>query len=438
MSKGAEGKNRDRAYLEWVKVRDNPPAPRAPLSESTLHGELSLGLQGEAAFLGRKRGKKLGAEKPMVGGQYVCRHWRRRFGWLNYRVGDRRAQTPAGCNRWECADCGPRKRAKLECELRTGMAHEGWGRRYRPALLTLTWRYKRKQFSPESRLAFATEQARERWHFGIAEWQSYITKQLHMLTERWAREWGERMVYFGTQEMTKQACPHLHLMVKPPIEDCLVGSAETVRVQRWLTEAWREITGDSHRADFKAFDPTRHSVGSGFGYIGKYITKEIEFERPDGFRYRRFRQSQRFPRAMVRAALAFKRTDAGGEVVDFDRWEHRRRTGRFYRARAKDRAQIDFHTAFGMGQSTPGWMAPPRIVRRRERREMEDAGWQSRITPAIFGEYFEAREWGKNCLLDAQWIGNDFGRGVVSPPPRIGNDTELAAQLRDGRIVRVV
>ena len=69
---------------------------------------------------------------------------------------------------------------------------------------------------------------------------------------------------------------------------------------------------------------------------------------------------------------------------------------------------------------------------------MEDAGWQSRITPAIFGEYFEAREWGKNCLLDAQWLGSDFGRGTMKPPPRIGNATELAAQLRSGRIVRVL
>ena len=171
------------------------------------------------------------------------------------------------------------------------MTYSGWGKAFRPALLTLTWRYKRKEFSPRSSMAFATEKARERWGYGLAECQDYITKQLHMLTERWARKWGERMVYFGTQEMTKQNCPHVHLLVKPPIAECTLGSRPERVVQKWLTETWLSITGDSPRADFKAADPLRHSLGSGFGYIGKYITKENEFEKPEGFRYRRFTQS---------------------------------------------------------------------------------------------------------------------------------------------------
>ena len=435
MSKGAAGKERDRAYMEW-RAGHGKAQVKARESVNDLHGELTLGLQGDDHFLGKKVGKE--GETPMLAGKFVCRHWRKRFGWLNYRVGDRRAQVPAGCNRWECSDCGPRKRARLESELRTGMKHEGWGREFRPALMTLTWRWKRKAFSPQSRLAFATPQARERFGFGIVEWQGYITKQLHMLAERWFRKWGERMVYFGTQEMTKQNCPHLHLMVKPPVAGCLLGSRKAAEVQKWLSQEWLAVTGDSHKADFKAFDPERHSFGSAIGYVGKYILKEVEFERPEGFRYRRFRQSQQFPRAMVRAALAFTTTAAEGEVLTFNRWEHRRRVGRFYRARAKDRAQVDFHTAFGMGQCTPGWLAPPRIVKRRERKEMEDAGWQSRITPEIFADYWEAREWGANCLLDAQWLGNDLGRGIIPPPPKLGGNTELLAQLRDGRLVEVL
>ena len=69
---------------------------------------------------------------------------------------------------------------------------------------------------------------------------------------------------------------------------------------------------------------------------------------------------------------------------------------------------------------------------------MEDAGWQSRITPEIFADYWEAREWGANCLLDAQWLGNDLGRGIIPPPPKLGGNTELLAQLRDGRLVEVL
>ena len=127
MSKGAAGKERDRAYMEWRA--GGRPQVKARESVNDLHGELTLGLQGGDHFLGKKVGKE--RETPMLAGKFVCRHWRKRFGWLNYRVGDRRAQVPAGCNRWECSDCGPRKRARLESELRTGMKYEGWGREFR-------------------------------------------------------------------------------------------------------------------------------------------------------------------------------------------------------------------------------------------------------------------------------------------------------------------
>lgn len=145
---------------------------------------------------------------------------------------------PARCNRWSCSTCGPRKARRLRKRLE----------RTRPSrLVTLTLRPD-PSLTPKEHLALANR-----------AWS--------ILWRRLRRKHGPKAVgYAKIVELTRAGTPHLHIIVSCPFIE-----------QRWLSAAWRELTG-SYIVDVRKVSRRRGIAG----YLTAYLTKALEV--PPGMR----------------------------------------------------------------------------------------------------------------------------------------------------------
>lgn len=400
---------------------------------------------------------------PLTAGDAFCPHWRKKFGWV--RTGDGRL-LPLGCNKWTCSACGPRKKSSLQRQLEEGWRASGYNQQgLRPALITLTWRWKVNGLHPDDPAAFRSTQARTRWNYSDQEWSDYITWCISLLRKRWARHFGTPLTYFGVIEMTKQRCPHVHMVAVPPIAHAYKGSEAARHIEKWLRHAWMDITGDSPQAQYKPYDErARHTTASAFGYALKYTLKS-EGELPKG--WRRFRCSAGFPRAIIGVIEKF--TTDKGDVIN--RWQIRSTMGRWYAYRKKVRDYDRDRNVFeyvhvpdtvllrqfsDRGDAnippTPS-LLPVRHTRRALQRG-DTAGddvlstWFTRmrqsaqdflddlpeIPEGLLADVLQARRAMALCSLHAQWVPHHPGCRPSRTTP--GEKVVLYAQTRDGTLRR--
>ena len=193
------------------------------------------------------------------------------------------------CGKWSCPECGRAKRTEFVREVNWILSthRKGIGKGSYSALLTLTQR---------SRCLECDESRGWRYCYSRRHRRQPIGKSGNVIRESTQHVYYRRMMqyvrslgceYLCVREWTKGGVIHWHVVV--------VGLRQPVSVMSAKFKArWIQIHGSWHvdlRKTYKMGD------GSGVGgYLGKYLTKEME-ENADGSRRRRYSSSQGLVRA---------------------------------------------------------------------------------------------------------------------------------------------
>lgn len=139
------------------------------------------------------------------------------------------AVSACSCRCWFCPECGPRRKAQVRDQIRSGNP---------TSFMTLTWRASRPEPPPEARRIMARA------------WRA--------LHERIKRAWPTcAFEYFIVVEATLRGFPHFHVAMRAPYIP-----------QAWLSEAWAALI-DAPVVDIRA---VRTKDGLAV-YLAKYLAK---------------------------------------------------------------------------------------------------------------------------------------------------------------------
>jgi hypothetical protein len=134
------------------------------------------------------------------------------------------------CKRWSCPICAPRCRKEVIRKGKAGAPN---------AFITLTC---------NPALYECAEDAARALKDGWVALRKRIKRRYP----------GKTIPFLAVFERTKRGWPHLHILVRAPWID-----------QKWLSEAWREITG-AFIVDIRKID----NEGRAASYVAKYIGKD--------------------------------------------------------------------------------------------------------------------------------------------------------------------
>ena len=251
-----------------------------------------------------KAREELELEPIIYGGKSLCLETK---GFLHRWDG---RSIPIGCGRWNCNDCGPRKRYNL-----TRGIIDAWIRKYPdilPTMFTFTLRTKRawetweayrrrneiegvdppREISPGEEFRLIQNQPlpmRPLFRSALSPqgWSRYFRDCFQRIRHRWNMEMDDSIPYFAVIEYTKQGVGHMHMIT--PL---------TREHEGWFTKAWLRIHPDctEERGVYVTDKETYGNKGEIFStvemalwYATKYCTKDWQVKGQ-----RRYRKSKHF------------------------------------------------------------------------------------------------------------------------------------------------